>query len=109
VFYELHSSVFTIKQTAAYRKWEFKLRDRTARALIAARIVRLREGLMGDVASVGDGVSEMRIHFGPGYRVYFTRRDNEIIVLLCGGDKASQQADIAAAKRLAAQWSDTDG
>jgi putative addiction module killer protein len=69
----------------------------------------LKEGAMGDVAPVGNGISELRIHFGPGYRVYFMRRGREIIVLLCGGDKAGQQTDIATAKRIAEQWSDGDG
>ena len=66
-----------------------------------ARIQRLEDGNPGDVAPVGDGVSEMRIHFGPGYRVYFVNRGGELIVLLCGGDKSSQGRDIEAAKKLA--------
>jgi putative addiction module killer protein len=66
-----------------------------------ARIQRLVEGNAGDVAPVGDGVSEMRIHFGPGYRVYYVNRGGELILLLCGGDKSSQARDIQAAKRLA--------
>ena len=68
--------------------------------LIANRIERLVYGLAGDVSAVGDGVSELRIHYGPGYRVYFTRRGNEIIVLLCGGNKTAQQRDIEKAKRI---------
>jgi len=95
-----------IKQTATYRKWESKLKDRRARATIAARIFRLANGLAGDVSPVGQGVSELRIHYGPGYRVYFKHRGDEIILLLCGGDKSTQSQDIAAAKRLAKHWSD---
>ncbi|CAK7257120.1 MULTISPECIES: type II toxin-antitoxin system RelE/ParE family toxin [unclassified Shinella] len=92
-----------IKQTDTFRKWERALDDRKARALIAARLNRIAYGLIGDVKSVGDGISEIRVHYGPGYRIYFTRRGDEIIVLLCGGDKGSQRRDIAKAKTLAAQ------
>jgi putative addiction module killer protein len=95
-----------IKQTQTFANWESKLRDRRARTIIAARVFRLAEGLAGDTSSVGDGVSELRIHFGPGYRIYFQRRGDTIIVLLCGGDKSSQERDIAAAKRLAREWKD---
>ena len=76
-------------------------RDDTARAAIAARISRLADGIAGDTKPVGEGVMEMRIHYGPGYRVYFVRRGSEIVILLCGGDKASQDRDIEMAKRLA--------
>ena len=75
--------------------------------MIAARVFRLANGLPGDVKPVGQGVSELRIHYGPGYRVYFKQRGNEIIILLCGGDKDSQQNDIETAQRLAAQWEDS--
>ena len=98
-----------LKQTETFRIWESKLRDRRARTIIAARLMRLAEGLAGDVAPVGEGVSELRIHHGPGYRVYFQRRGNTLIVLLCGGDKASQTRDIATAKKLAREWSNEDG
>lgn len=93
--------MLTIRQTATYLKWESKLRDKKARAVIAARIDRLASGLAGDAKAVGDGVMELRIHYGPGYRVYFIRRGSEIVVLLCGGDKAGQDRDIETAKRLA--------
>ncbi len=93
-----------IKQTETYLKWERKLRDQRAKALIAARVFRVANGLLGDVKPVGQGVSELRIHHGPGYRVYFKQRGNEIVILLCGGDKSTQQSDIATALRLAAEW-----
>jgi putative addiction module killer protein len=95
-----------VKQTETFRVWERKLRDRRARTLIAARLFRLAEGLAGDAAPVGEGVSELRIHHGPGYRIYFQRRGAVLIVLLCGGDKGSQDRDIAIAKRLAKEWSE---
>lgn len=90
-----------IRQTATFRKWESKLKDQKAKALIAARILRVANGLLSDVSPVGEGVSELRIHYGPGYRVYFRQRGEEIIILLCGGDKSSQDQDIKLAKRLA--------
>jgi putative addiction module killer protein len=98
-----------LEQTETFRLWEQKLRDRRARTLIAARLLRLAEGLLGDVGPIGDGVSELRIHHGPGYLVYFLRRGDSRVVLLCGGDKASQSRDIATAKRLAEKWKDPDG
>ena len=64
--------------------------------------------LPGDVEPVGEGISELRIHYGPGYRVYFQRRGNLLVVLLCGGDKSTQARDIATAKKLATEWSDQD-
>ena len=97
-----------LKQTETFRLWESKLKDRRARTIIATRLMRLAEGLPGDVAPVGEGVSELRIHHGPGYRIYFQRQNNTIIVLLCGGDKYSQSRDIATAKRLAREWSEKD-
>lgn len=97
-----------LKQTETYQKWEARLRDKRAKTIIAARLMRLAEGLPGDVEPVGEGVSELRIHFGPGYRIYFQRRGNLLVVLLCGGDKSSQARDIAAAKKLAKEWSEQD-
>ncbi|OIS90193.1 type II toxin-antitoxin system RelE/ParE family toxin, partial [Brucella cytisi] len=76
-----------------------------ARVIIAARIARLAEGLPGDVEPVGEGVSELRIHYGPGYRVYFQQRGNVLILLLCGGDKKTQRRDIETAKKIAKDWS----
>jgi putative addiction module killer protein len=93
-----------IRQTAEFAKWLASLRDRKARARIAVRIDRMAIGNPGDVKSVGGGVSEMRITYGPGYRVYFTRRGDVLVLLLCGGDKSSQARDIVAAKALAAEW-----
>lgn len=101
--------VIEIKQTAVFQKWETGLRDKRARTIIAARLMRLAEGLPGDVEPVGEGVSELRIHYGPGYRVYFQKRGNILIVLLCGGDKGSQKRDIAVAKKLASDWSEGNG
>lgn len=98
-----------LKQTETFRRWERKLKDQKARALIAARLLRLASGLAGDVAPVGEGVSELRIHYGPGYRIYFQRRGEEIIILLCGGDKSTQDKDIKTAKQIAVQWSDNNG
>ncbi|EGH46288.1 hypothetical protein PSYPI_29869 [Pseudomonas syringae pv. pisi str. 1704B] len=98
------SSMTTIKQTSTYMAWERRLKDQKAKAAIAARIFRVANGLMGDVSPVGQGVSELRIHVGPGYRVYFQQRGDELILLLCGGDKSSQSRDIETAKRLADQW-----
>jgi len=95
-----------IRQTETFRIWEAKLRDRRARTIIAARVARLAAGLPGDVAPVGEGVSELRIHHGPGYRVYFQCRGNTLVVLLCGGDKATQPRDVAEAKKLAQEWSE---
>lgn len=93
-----------LKQTKTFEKWESRLRDKRARTLIAARLMRLASGLPGDVEPVGEGVSELRIHYGAGYRIYFQRRGNQLIVLLCGGDKGTQSRDIATAKKLAKQW-----
>jgi putative addiction module killer protein len=95
-----------LKQTETYQKWEARLQDKRARTIIAARLMRLAQGLSGDVEPVGEGVSELRIHYGPGYRVYFQRRGNLLVVLLCGGDKSTQVRDITAAKKLAKQWSE---
>lgn len=93
--------LYEVRQTETYAKWERGLRDSIARAAITARVVRLANGNTGDVKPVGDGISELRVHHGPGYRVYFQKRGTEIILLLCGGDKGSQARDIAKAKELA--------
>ncbi|WP_334377142.1 type II toxin-antitoxin system RelE/ParE family toxin [Bradyrhizobium sp. AZCC 1719] len=95
-----------MRQTETFRKWRLRLRDHRVRAIIASRLDRLAQGHAGDAEPVGEGVSELRIHHGPGYRVYFQQRGNTIIVLLCGGDKSAQTKDIRTAKRLAAEWSE---
>ena len=91
----------TIKKTRHFLEWESQLRDSRALIRIQARIRRLSLGNPGDAKSVGEGVMEMRIHYGPGYRVYFTRRGSELVILLVGGDKSTQSRDIGLAKRIA--------
>jgi putative addiction module killer protein len=90
-----------VRQAHRFRHWLAGLRDERARARILKRLDRAQTGNLGDVAPVGEGVSEMRIFYGPGYRVYFVQRGSELIVLLCGGDKSTQDADIAEAKAMA--------
>jgi putative addiction module killer protein len=87
--------------TEIFRRWLLELRDVRGRARIIARIERLADGNPGDASTVGDGVSELRIHVGPGYRVYFTRIGKSVVVLLAGGDKSSQVDDIRIARQLA--------
>ena len=90
-----------VRQTEAFSKWLRELRDRQARARIQTRIDRLQLGLTGDVRSVGEGVSELRIDYGPGYRVYFVQRGRKLVILLAGGDKRTQDRDIKTAIELA--------
>lgn len=90
-----------VRQTEVYARWFNRLRDRQARARIDARIRRLSLGNPGDTEPVGEGISELRIDYGPGYRVYFVQRGETLVVLLAGGDKSSQTRDIATALRLA--------
>lgn len=90
-----------IRETETFSSWLTALRDDRARARIAIRVRRLAFGNPGDVKPVGEGISELRISDGPGYRVYFIQRGAMLIVLLCGGDKSTQRKDIAAAKKLA--------
>jgi len=98
--------VTEIRKTDLFADWLDGLRDIQARARVQARIERLAMGNPGDVQPVGEGVSELRIHCGPGYRVYFTQRGREVIVLLAGGDKRSQAKDIRTALRLARNLSE---
>jgi len=93
--------VIEVRQTEAYIRWIRRLRDRQARARINIRVRRLSLGNFGDVRPVGGGVSEIRIDYGPGYRVYFMQRGSALVVLLAGGDKSSQRRDIARARDLA--------
>jgi putative addiction module killer protein len=94
--------MFSIRPLPEFTAWISGLKDETVRGLIVARIKRLELGLMGDVKPVGGGVSELRIHFGAGWRLYFTQRGTQIIVLLVGGSKRTQKKDIQRAKALAA-------
>jgi putative addiction module killer protein len=93
--------VIEVRQTAVYAQWFDSLRDRQARSRIDTRIRRLSLGNPGDVKPVGEGVSELRIDYGPGYRVYFVQRGQTLVILLAGGDKRTQDADIKMALYLA--------
>jgi len=95
--------MFEIIQTETFSHWLSSLRDRRAVARINARLRSVSIGNLGDVASVGEGVSEMRLFYGPGYRLYFIRQGTAIIVLLCGGDKSTQARDVVRAKALASE------
>jgi len=96
----------TIYTTGAFDKWFASLKDRRAIARIQARIDRLEDGHFGDVKRLSDGVSEMRINYGPGYRLYYILRGLEVIILLAGGDKSTQQRDIEKAIELARTYKD---
>jgi putative addiction module killer protein len=98
--------MFQIRKTDVYARWIDGLNDLTGRARILVRIERLAAGHPGDVKPVGDGVCELRMHFGPGYRVYFTQNGREIVILLAGGDKSRQSADIKTALKLAKNLKD---
>ena len=91
----------SIRKTAAYNTWFRSLRDQQAKARINIRVRRLSLGNPGDVKPVGEGVSELRVDYGPGYRIYFTKKGNEYVVLLTGGDKSTQASDIREAKSVA--------
>lgn len=94
--------MFTVKALPEFTAWLDAVTDATVRTVVAARIKRLGLGLMGDVEPVGEGVSELRIHLGAGWRVYFTQRGLQVIVLLAGGSKRTQKSNIKRAKALAA-------
>jgi putative addiction module killer protein len=93
--------MFEVRQTQEFREWLHKLHDDRARVKITDRLLRIEGGNFGDVEPVGDGVAELRIDYGPGYRVYFTRRGRVVVIILCGGDKRTQTKDIKRAKRMA--------
>ena len=93
--------MFELRKTEVYTRWLDGLRDVRARARVLVRVERLAAGNPGDVRPVGEGVSELRIDYGPGYRVYFKKQDRTIVVLLAGGDKRTQSRDIETALRLA--------
>ena len=95
-----------VRQTRVFAEWLDGLRDRRAVARIDARIKRLSLGNLGDAKFLGVGLGEMRIDYGPGYRLYFTRSGNEIVILLCGGDKTQQSADIDRARKLLEELGD---
>lgn len=101
VLYE--GQAFRVSETTEFAKWLGSLRDLRAATKIADRLKRAANGNFGDVESAGSGISEMRIDYGPGYRVYFFKHGNEIVILLCGGDKRTQNVDIVEARRLRAQ------
>ena len=94
--------MFSIRPLPEFTEWLDGLKDEAVRGVIVARIKRLERGLMGDVQPVGEGVSELRIHLGAGWRLYFTQRRTQLIVLLVGGSKRTQKKDIQRAKALAA-------
>jgi putative addiction module killer protein len=95
---------FEIRQTEVFARWFDRLKDEDAAARILVRVRRLSLGNAGDAKPVGSGVSELRIDYGPGYRIYFARKGSTVLVLLCGGDKRTQERDIAKAKELMKSW-----
>jgi putative addiction module killer protein len=99
----------TVRRSSVYKKWYKKLADPRARHRISIRVKRLEEGNPGDVKPIGEGCSEMRIDYGPGYRVYYKDTGKEIIILLCGGDKSTQNEDIKQAKKIAAAYNPDEG
>jgi putative addiction module killer protein len=102
----LYEGQIIVVETEQFRDWLDGLRDRKARLRIDDRLRRLASGNAGDTKSVGGGVQELRLHFGPGYRIYYIWRDGVLIILLCGGDKSSQARDITKAKELAKEADD---
>ena len=95
-----NSSMYQVLQTDIFAKWLSRLKDRKATAKLLVRIESLRQGNAGDSKSLGSGLRELRVHFGPGYRIYYTRKAGLVILLLCGGDKSRQSKDIAHARRI---------
>jgi putative addiction module killer protein len=95
--------MYEVHKTDEFDQWLIALRDQRALAKIVSRIERLAVGNAGDVKAVGDGISELRIDYGPGYRIYYKQTGRKIVLILCGGDKSSQERDIKHAKAIAAQ------
>ena len=95
---------YYIKRTKTFEKWFDKLRDERAQSRISEYLERLYQGNFSNVKSLGGGISELRIDYGPGYRVYYTERNGMIILLLAGGDKSTQDKDIVKARKLAQEW-----
>jgi putative addiction module killer protein len=95
--------MYAVEQSGTFKAWLNDLRDAIGRLRITARLSMATEGNLGDCEPVGDGIHEMRVHFGPGYRLYFVHRGNRIIFLLNGGDKSTQRRDIKRAKEMAAE------
>jgi putative addiction module killer protein len=93
--------MFEVRQSERFSTWLRKLKDRQAQLRISARLIRLEQGLFGDVKAVGEGVRELKIDYGPGYRLYFIQRGEALLIILCAGDKATQERDIADAKTFA--------
>ena len=93
----------TVTYTEPFERWLKRLRDQRARIAIASRVERIEDGNFGDHHTVGGGVSELRINVGQGYRVYYTIRNSTLVILLCGGDKSSQQQDIRRAQQMASE------
>lgn len=92
---------YRVLQTATFTEWHGRLRDMRAKVAIARRLERIEAGSLGDVKSLGGAVSELRVDIGPGYRLYFTLRKRVVVILLCGGDKGTQRADIRRAQKMA--------
>ena len=96
--------MFELVKSTTFDAWFLELRDVRAKARIAARLDRVADGNLGDVKPVGHGISELRIDYGPGYRVYFMQRGSVLVVILAGGDKRTQHIDIRTAQRIASEW-----
>lgn len=99
--------MFLLEKTSEFDKWLRKLYDKKAKAKILLRLQRVEAGNLGDVATVGDGIEEIRIHFGPGYRIYYKRQGDRLILLLIGGDKSTQETDIKKAKSVWKQYKES--
>ena len=95
--------MYQVQQTDIFAKWLSKLKDRKAMAKLLVRVESLRQGNTGDSKSLGTGLHKISIHYGPGYRIYYTRKSGLVILLVCGGDKSSQSKDIANARRIMAE------